>query len=234
MATYAQLQTRILRRVIDAPSAISTEVPDLINSVIRELEDDHNYKVMETETTFNTATTRILAVVPSDFKEFRNRPYFLTDNGVSSPMSVAPDRESMNTFVGANTTTDIGSPLFLLDAEPSDDDNTRNLEVFPVPDGNSDFSDGEYRVHVPFWKYLPDLSADGDANWFSVNAERYIIAKVTADALFMNWDEERGSVWEARAARRLQRVMSLDKKARLGGVRTLAIHLGANAPQLRF
>ena len=71
-------------------------------------------------------------------------------------------------------------------------------------------------------------------NYTKANAERYIVAKVTADALFMNWDEERGAVWEAIATRRLQRVMSLDKKARLGGVRTLAIHLGANTPQLRF
>ena len=48
MADFDTLKTRVKRRVIELPDTIVTEVPDMINEAIGELEDFHNCRVMRT------------------------------------------------------------------------------------------------------------------------------------------------------------------------------------------
>ncbi len=234
MATYSAIQTEVRANIIDLPTTVTNAVPDIVNQAIRKIQEDHNFYIMEALTTAATtaAATRVLSAAPSDFKEFRGDPYYVEDDGDRVDMAIAPDREAAERAFSVDDTNDIGEPCLLLLSEPSDDDGTRNFEVFPYSDGASDYSDGEYRVRVPYWKYLADLSADDDSNWFTVNAVDYVVFKATADGFWKDWDEERATVWEQRAASEKARVIKADKLLRMSTTDTLAVHKGARAVKI--
>lgn len=232
MATFLQLQTRVRRRVIDAPAAVVAEVPDLINEALRTIQDLHSFRVMETlaPVVVSVTGTRVLAPVPSDFKEFRSFPYRIDFGGRQHEFISAPDR---NTVQGSYGTADTGAPEVITVSEP-DDLGVRNWEIWPLSDLASDWGDGEYRIYVPYWRYLPPLVADGDTNWFTVNAGRWLIEQAVADAFAVDWDEERMAVWSQRAAGEFKKVVKRDKYAAIAGVDLLVpMWQGANQSRLR-
>lgn len=245
MSTFQTIQDRVTRRVIDLPVAVTAEVPDLINKALRTLQESHNFKVMETETaqlTTTVATRPLSAAVPANFKEFRGLPYLVKNDGSTLDLLLAANRAAALDVFPLNDPNDTGEPKLLLDPEPTDDTGARTWEVFPFPDGLSDFSGGEYRVVVPYWRYVAALNNGADANWFTSNAEWYLTFQATAEAFYLDWDESRGQLWEARAGGfapdgrvvgEFSRVLKQDKLARLGGVRQLAVHLDVFGPQLR-
>ena len=109
-----------------------------------------------------------------------------------------------------------------------------NFEVFPLPDGQSLYANGQYRIVVPYWKYLTALSASSDTNWFTANAEQWIVWKTASEAFFLDWDEERATFWAQKAAGARKEVIDLDKKYRLAGVRELVPIFDAAGPRLRL
>lgn len=237
MASYSDIQTRIQRRVIDLPSAVTAEVPTLINEAMKRIQRRHNFKVMEAETAVLTTTiaTRTLstAAVPSDFKEYRGSPYLTTNTGRFIELLTAANKNAVQREFSVSDPDDIGQPRVLLDGLPSDDDNTRNWAIYPYPDGQSDWSDGEYRVTIPYWKYVPALAADADSNWFTVEAEEYLIQEATSRAFGLDWDEERMAVYAQQAAVEEKDVKNTDKKMRLAGVNTFVPRQDVHGTRLR-
>lgn len=233
MATYLELQTRVQRLVIDLPAAVTTEVPTLINEVIKAIQDEHNFRVMEALSADNltTLSTRVLMAVPSNFKELRDDPYVTPELGKYKHITVAADRSAV---LEEYTATDTGEPKVLLRSEPSDELGASNWEVWPLPDGNSDYDDGEYRVSIPYWRYLTELSADGDTNWFTVKAEEYIIEAAAARAFGLDWDAENMGAHLQLADMHKRRIIKADKMLRAAAVTTLVPHFqGENTPKLR-
>jgi hypothetical protein len=214
--TFTTLQTRVNTRVIDLPTAVSNEVPTLINDAIHFLCAQHNFKVMEGEVDFNTSsstTSHTLGQIPSDFKEPRGEPYYLSSVGWTKEMLWQPNRQMVYRRWAPLDPNQIGPPRDLLLGEASSTDNPDpgnpdqdmsqlNIEVYPFSDGNSDWATspvGQYRIKVPYWRYLPDLSAGGDHNWFTDWCDRFIVDYATADAFALDWDEQRSSYWMAKA-----------------------------------
>lgn len=233
MGTYASIRSRIEGRVIDLPSFVTAEVPTLINSAIKILQDQHNFKVMETLMSAQQTTedTRVLTTLPAAWKEANGDPYYITDLGDTYFLSFAGTRQGV---VAEYTNDDEGSPRSLLISEPTDT-GAANIEVYPLPDGNSDYDNGEYRVYIPYYRYTAALSADADTNWFTVNAEEYIVEKATALAFMLDWDYESAAVWHQSAENWKKDIVKRDKMARLVGFDTLVPHYkGANTPRVRF
>ncbi len=71
-----------------------------------------------------------------------------------------------------DTMPDIGNPDYNL--------TQMNLEVYPFPDGSSDWSDGNYRVNIPYWSYIPIPVGERDTNWFLVNGIEFLVAAATS------------------------------------------------------
>ena len=235
MADFLTIQTRVTRRVIDLPPAVTAEVPTLVNEAMRELQDEHNFKVMEAATAqlLTAQSTHTLAAVPSDYKEARGKPYEVLFDGSTRDLVHAANIQAVLDRFTLNDLNDIGAPGVILDGEPTDVLNARSFEFYPFSDGNSDWGDGEYRVVIPYWRFVPALSGDGDTNWFTNNAEKWLTFRATAEAFALDWDEERSIFWDARAAAEKNRVVNRDKLYRLGGVGTLAPHKDVNTPKLR-
>ena len=245
MPTFQTLQDRVTRRVIDLPASVTAEVPDLINKALRTLQEMHNFRVMGTEQkllTTTVATHPLSAAVPANFKEHRGRPYLVKNDGSTLDLLLAANRNAVLDVFPLNDANDKGEPKLVLDPEPTDDTGARTMEVWPFPDGLSDYSGGEYRVTIPYWRYVAALSGGTDENWFTSNAEWYLTFQATAEAFYLDWDEPRGQLWEARAGDfspdgravgEFRKVLRQDKLARISSVRQLAFSLDVFGPQIR-
>lgn len=233
--TFATIKARVLLRVIDAPTAVQTEVPTLINEAMRTLQSRHNFKVMEKIASFTTVEgIRTLGAMPSDFKEFRGEPWSEAFLGAIWPMTVAANVEgTIIGFTGFDP-LDTGRPRVLVDSEAPGDDGSRNWEIYPLADGNSDYVNGEYRIKVPYWRYLPALVADAATNWFTTNAEEYLVFKATAEAFALDWDFQSMAVWETKADVKFKEVVRADKLYRMSAVRDFVPFQSGNDPRLRL
>lgn len=233
MGTFLSIQNRVKARLIDLPSAVLAEVPQLVVEAVRHLEKEHNFKVMETGLygQATTALTRTVASLPANFKEWRSKPYYRTALGTQRELVWAADTSAPNL---AYNDTDQGQPELVVDGEPNDA-GISPIQVWPLPDGLSDYGDGEYRLYLPYYRYLPDLAADADTNWFTVNAEEYLINQAVGQGFMLDWDEQRSSLWQAQMQKLLGEVKKLDKARAMSGVNTWVPHWqGARTPNLRF
>jgi hypothetical protein len=229
--TYLELQTEVRENVIDLPTVVTSRVPTLINRALHKLQTKHNFKVMDAEATFTTvASTRSIGSKPSDWKEWRLDPYWLSNNAQWQAMKWAPNVRSIRQLWQSND--DVGYPLYLLESDPTTGLGAETISVFPLPDGISDYDDGEYRLYVPYVKYLPDLSANGDTNWFTVNAQEYLINLATSFAFLADWDENRMGIWAQLAQNEYNDVLQRDKKARLSLTDTWVPYQDVNSPRI--
>lgn len=223
---YQQLQTNALTLVIDTPAAVQALMPTFVNWAVKKLEDKHNFKVMEYDATFTTTFgSRIIGTRPADWKLPRGNPYYVEELGAGRELFYIPSKAEGVMKYGDNVDLDYGEPSLVYE-----DDANNQFILYPYPDGVSDYADGEYRLVVPYWRYLPTLVNPTDTNWFTVNAEQYLIYQAVAEAFYANEDENRAQTWEVRAAKEYKDVVFRDKQRRLGEVQSLVPHLGALMP----
>jgi hypothetical protein len=223
MPTFTQLQTKVQTRVIDLPLKVKAEIPDLINKAIKDIQGFYNFRVMKTlveVTTDVTNTDHFFLSCPADWKEPNGQPYWVPQMGKSVPMFWAPDRKFLASYFSED---DDGLPQYLLMGEP-DDTNACDIELWPVPDGTSDYNDGEYRIRVPYYRYLPALVNSSDSNWFTSNCEDYIIWQAAGHAFMLDWDSEHAQSAFTLASGFRDAAVKFDRSARFQGATTLAIN----------
>jgi hypothetical protein len=225
MGTYAEIQTRVNRRVIDLPTQVVAEVPTLINEAIVDIQRDHNFKIMEAEFLGSTLVgTNTLGTIPSDFKEYRGQPYSNRNNGGTIKIRTTAKTQDLPPDI---INSDIGQPQVIIQGATT-------FSVYPTADGASDYSDGEYPIIIPYWKYLPVLVSDSDHNWFTDNAERFIVEWVAAQAFGLDWDEEHMAILLQKAEGERKKIINQDKRFRLAGVTEFAYHKDAFGSNLRI
>lgn len=233
MATYSEIQERVLRRLIDVPSAVQAEVPDLINDAMKGLQDLIQFPFQETVTgTFTTSEgLHDLGPIPENFQKVIAQPYMVLDDdpGDIQILALADDPHQINKLYDTDSE---GAPEVVL-VGPLSSDGSGQFLIYPLPDGLSDYDDGEYRIFIPYAKYLDVLEDDADENWFTTHALQYLIFKATAEGFAINWDEERAAFWEQKAAAERQRVKLLFKYNRLGPIEELVPYKNANDPMIR-
>lgn len=218
MATdFQTLQNRVLLRVIDAPTAVQQEVPVLVNEAIRALMQPHNFQVMKAEkqyiTDISASNSHIIGQIPDDWKEPRGNSYYVLQQGSTREFEWQPNRAYIYRTTAPFDPNCMGPPRNMLIGEATNDtvpdpdnpdlDNTAlNLEIYPYPDGNSDWTTdpaGEYRIRIPYWRFIPELTTATSQNWFTNRATEFIVDFATARAFMLNWDENRASYWLAQA-----------------------------------
>ena len=236
MSTYLELQNRVLTRLIDVPTAVTAEVPTLVNNALSELQTRHNFLIMrETFETGTTIATRALVdAVPADWKTWRKRPYVKERYGSISWLKVAENIEDAEGYYGHDNTIDLGSPKAIGIDDPAEDGSSTFL-IYPYPDGNALWGDGEYDIIIPYWKYVTPLSANGDENWFTnnVHCEWFIVNYAVAEGFRLNWDFQKAEAYDVLAEAAYQKARVLDKMKVLGGMTTLVPHMGAEEPAFK-
>lgn len=220
MATFVQLQDRVKRRIIDLPADTVLEIPGLINEAIRAAERRHNFRAMKADQEFVTANLNHILGTLTSFKEVREKPWVRYNDGGQRNIDFAVSEEDLNKIFSRNSTLDKGRPQFVFQASV-DQNNTATFEVYPYPDQTSDWAGGNWRVNIPYWKFLPDLSLSSDTNWFTNNAVEFVTDFATGLAFEFNEDEGRADRYFARAGADLKLLMRVDKNSYLPRVNTL-------------
>ena len=247
MATVAEIVTRLERRVIDLPTSVQAESQRLIEEAHRELQSVHNFKTMEALASVTTTASdpSLGAIGLENFKDYRGDPYWTDDLGVTRFLKVTHSEAEVRAGFNQDTTLGIGPPRVLLHTAPTapgDAIEDHIWRVYPVPDGLALTSDGEYPITVPYWSWL---AAPTTSDWFTNNAEPFILNAATAASFALNWDEPRYSFWRLRAygpqwdARGLMggdllRAVQTDKRFKFSGVSTLVPYTGARHGRVRL
>lgn len=239
---FGDLKADVASAIIDTPDEVIAKIPGFIVQAVKDLQDRHGFKVCETQTSVMTTSVglRTLAVVPSDLARYRKLPVSLEPiDGRTRELAFTHDRDAaerqFGTDAGGEALTDSieGRPELILHGEPNDM-GVSSWEVYPLPDGLSIYANGEYRIRIPYYRYLPTLSADGDENWLTNNAHQFIIQQAVSYGFFEDHDVNNGQVWAARAGTELQKIIDADKKLRLSSVRTLRVSPGARGRRFTY
>lgn len=173
---FESLQNLLQRRIEPyAPAgdgALWRELPGAINRAIRHAQDFYNFPGTEaTWSAVTTPLTRQLASFPADWKSPRGFPR-LKDNTTNGweELEWLPDEQEATRRWGDSTVLDTGRPIGLLYVAGV------GVSVYPFPDALSDYGDGDYRITVPYYKYLPTLTTGSSANLFTTQvAEQFVI-----------------------------------------------------------
>jgi hypothetical protein len=231
MATFLELRNRVSDEVIDLPAAVTARVGEFVNDALKWAQNRYNFEVMEEEEDYVTVEGQRLmdpAALPADFKAFRLAPQEIPRLNRPRKIFWAPDRLEAERALGSDPDLDFGEPRVLLPAKMGLT-GARNLEVYPFPDGNSDYDDGEYRVRIYYWKFLPELSADGDTNWLTVNGKEFIVARAASRAFRMNHNEEMETRFLATAQAEYLEVVRQDKLLKASRTETFKAYPGGRS-----
>ena len=235
MATLAAIVTRLERRVIDLPTAVSSESQTLILEAHREIQELHNFQCMAALASFATTSgTADLGTLNAAFKDYRAQPFWTDDDGLTRYLRVVMDEGEVRRAFSQDATLGAGRPLVVLHPHPSSvggEIESATLRVYPVPDGLANTSDGEYTIRIPYWSYLAVPTTN---DWFTDNAERYLLANATSRAFELNWDEAKALYWRQIAAEELQRAIHRDKRLQVSHINTIVPYAGVNDPKVRL
>ncbi|MGI9297768.1 MAG: hypothetical protein ACR2QC_07710 [Gammaproteobacteria bacterium] len=203
--TLAQIRARVQTHVVDVVDEITAEFDGWINWAIRVAQETHNFRAMQAEQFKDTTkNVRLLGTKFIDWKDRRLDPYYVTPEGSNIRLSWATEDQARERY-GENTTQDIGPPKDLV--ERIFYDGTSDLDqflVYPFPDALSRQvgpapAAGEYRILIPYYRYLPTLAADNASNYFTDNWDNYVVWLAAAQALFLNEFNERALVFSTKA-----------------------------------
>lgn len=222
--TFLDIKNQVLANVIDLPPAVSAAVPGLINTAIRSAERRYNFKYMEKKQLFITSPY-VQALSPSiaRFKEYRDRgPYLTQQYAPARRIFTANDSGDIDQVVTMNTTLPGDMPRWMTNTV--DDSGNFIFSVWPFPDNLSDWSDGNYRVNIPYNVYSPTFAADADTNWLINFADDYIAFRATAEAFMKDWDYNSLALWKQQDQDKFNEVKQADKKLRLSGIDTWTPH----------
>lgn len=219
MATFSAIQTRVATELIDSSTAVTALVPTWVNASILWLQAQHNFQVMQAETVYTTASTpalgtsqtHVIGQIPADWKCKRGIPYYARYIGNVQQMEWFAEREYAYRRWGIADYNQVGPPCELLVGEPenaqfpptggspSNNLTGLNIECWPFPDGSSDWADGNYRIHVPYFRYLTQLSAPTDANWFTLDGPQaeFVVRYAVYFGFLANEDETRANAHKA-------------------------------------
>lgn len=207
MATFAQIQARVQTWLRDLPASTQADIPNLINEAQRELQRRHNFRVMQASTVLTTSADSNALGSIADFKEPRQDPYWTDADGATTPLSWEP---SLDFLIQRYQDTDDGAPRLVF-WSGTDGTGAVTLQVYPKSDSLSQHGGGQYPVTIPYWKFVPDLVADGDTNWFTVRADKYLRLHAIGWGHMLNLEEGRGGAYLQTAEIEAQGLIMADK-----------------------
>ncbi len=229
-----QIKAEVASWLLDLPGDASSRIQGWVNEALKDATDRYNFRCMQAESLPITVNQqRELLTKPSNWKEHRGEPYFFRQDGSTKPISWAQSEAQMiRSYAiqlpdeGNTTAADEGEPRYLLERETT-------VDVFPLPDDESDWNDGNYRLVLPYWKHMAAMSADADTNWLTERADYYVIWKAVALGMLWNKDFDGAALHEQKAERQFMRAKNQDKLSKLPDKLTLAVHRDVYAGEPR-
>lgn len=215
MATLrSALETRVQKIVVDNDTDVVARVVPELKKAQRDLEEiAYNFLIQEEEVAGSpdvAAAASLVEAVPTDWLEPR---------GVSNRL-VGGTGEDQNDLVTMPTLTWLEWDEELFREQTAAAANLTaqgppkwitiigtDIHVFP-------YADVAYTLRIPYWKRLLKLDNVGDSNWWTDNAEDYLVFRASARTLLFNRDHEESLRYEAFAQAERKSLVRTDKRAR--------------------
>ena len=210
MAQFLELKQRVQSYLSDVSSDATDQIPAFLRQAQSEIEDRHGFQAMKASIERNTVAADGHAFIdlPSLWLRPRDDPFSTDGLGAIRPMGWILERYERNRLYPSTLT--VGAPRHLMVGDP----NISKLEVYPIPDGLAPSGvNGEYTLSCPYWSRLATLSADSSSNWFSTNADHYLIWRAVAIGLSFNWGDDRAGVFAKMAEEEMKKLIRVDKKS---------------------
>lgn len=230
---FGTVQSHVQSWLLDLPSDATQRIPAWINEAIKDAAKRYNFKFMRQTTNFVTVYHQaLLGTKPTDWKEARDLPYTIGQDGKTTEFNYIADSDLVRTYAlqlpQETSTADVddGPPRYLQETSDS-------LYVWPLPDNQSGWINGLYRITVPYWGYPATLAASSDHNYLTDNAEWYVVFKAVAYGFKWNRDEERGKFFDSEAEPHYKRIERLDKLSKLPDRLTLGVNRDVYATRQR-
>jgi hypothetical protein len=226
--TLDEIEAEVESILVDLPSETVALIPTFVRRAQKKIEDAHGFIVMESNKLFTTTTgQRYLGGLPTNWARAMDDPAWIDGYGKDTPIEwIQREREITELYDEADP-LDKGAPKHLLLTDTA-------ILVYPYPDALNPvgtlYNDGLYRIRVPYWKRESTLSGEIEQNWWTNNAEMFLIYYAAADGFLMNRDYAEQARWEIKWRDELRRLTNLDKRQRLGrhaGIRPRAFLTGA-------
>lgn len=227
---FSDLIEVVEQYLLDLPDDTVALVPTWINQSVKDAERHHNFRHMERTAQFVTIPNqREQLDVPAQYKESRSDPFLIRNDGAVDEIDWAPSHSDMIRQYGNDPAIDIGSPQFILEIFDGDEDVTE-FHSYPMPDTQSLYPDGNYRLNLPYYAFSVDMLAGSDSNFVTNNAEFYVIYKSVEYGMFFNRDEKRAIAYRNLAEAQFKIFRRVDKKKRMQRRNELTLRLGVNRP----
>lgn len=230
MADRDAIQARAEALILDTDALPSGAVVDWIQKAQREAEERYGFLAMEAEQPYTAdgGTNGIVlsAAKPSDWLRRRLDPYWISGTGKKVGIDWIGSDDELHSLYNPDDAEQVGAPKHI-------EETASGFNVYPTPDDaaptGSFYSDGLYRVRIPYWKRLATLSAGSDTNWFTDNAQAYLEWYAASEGMFFNRDREAGIEARTMAEAELARAIRFDKRLRLPRQVTMPVYLGPRA-----
>lgn len=222
---FSEIQDHVTGYLLDAVTSTNTLVPTLINKAIYDAERmKYNFQHMEEVLEATTVDgEQVLAGRPALWKRSRMKPWIRRDDGERTELEWT-DRQEAWRWYPLTTVASTGHDtpeVVLVDAT--------QVLLYPEPDDGSDWSDGDYRMSIPYYAYSADLSADDDTNWWTLNAPWYVIFQAVSEGMLRNRDEQRAGLYAGKARAEYQIAKRADTQSKTPERSTLIPRRGAFA-----
>lgn len=193
MATLSELRTLISNKLADGDLVDPTaaQITAQINSTIAYYQREPFWFNEDIATLTTTADNAVLSGIPSDFgQEITQNALVVKNNGLTYPLTKITPLEYSSIY----SDNAKGLPGYYTYRDSQ-------FELFLIPDQ-------AYTIYLYYRKKYTALSADGDSNDFTNNAERLIEYKTLADLLRdYRADEERAAIYDARVEQEYKNIM---------------------------
>jgi hypothetical protein len=211
--TYDEIVQTVEAILQDLPDDTVALIPYFVQEGQRRIEDSHGFLIMESSETFDALEdAAVLAAKPANWRSKMDDPSLIDGFGRDTRMRwISQSKDIVDEFDHDDPLM-VGKPEALLETGDA-------LIVYPRPDAlspvGSVYADGIWRIRVPYWARQATLGGEIQQNWWTSNADRYLINHAASQGFLMNRDYPEFSRWEGETLLEKRRLVNFDKRARI-------------------
>lgn len=203
MATLGQIRTRVRNLIIDDNAEVVSEIDAYVRKAQVEAEDRRGLRVLEASHTEAVAEDGDTITKPADWNGIRTGPYLVS----AEFPKLWLESLSFEQYVEMGDTLVAGAPSYYSDHTDA------TIYLLPAADAVTE-SPFHYPVIVPYWKRLDVLTDDADTNWFTVDAEDYLVWRAGSLAFEFNRDFEPAAHYQQKSLGEYKRLRTNEIRQR--------------------
>lgn len=198
MATFLQIKTEIQDTLARTDATVTGKIGGWVNRRQRLAANRHNFLFLRNQDSRATVVDTQEYTLPANFKD--DIQFFIQKTTEYVPLEIRSLVEMLRLYSPDTK----GEPRYI-----TFEFTEKDFRVWPPK------PDAVYTINIVYYRWPPDLSDNGDTNWFTDNADVMLVAGAVADGLWFLGAEQDAGPWEQRYEAEFQRVKTYDQERQL-------------------